>query len=45
MFWKKNEIEFHVKAREYVSVDEILEVVAAIKKAHPNAKISVEVEL
>lgn len=35
-------IEFHIKAQENTSLTVVLYVIAAIKKAHPNAKISIE---
>jgi len=41
----KKELEFIIKADRGTAVKEVLEIVDFIKKAHPNAKIVVEVEV
>lgn len=41
----KKEPEFIIKADRGTAVKEVLEIVDFIKKAHPNAKIVVEVEV
>ena len=43
--FRKNKIEFYIKASTITTTQEILETIESIKKAHPNAKISVEVEV
>ncbi len=43
MFKKKP--EFIIKAERGYTIREVLAIVETIKKAHPNAKISVEVEV
>lgn len=43
MFKKK--VDFFIKANPGTTINEILEMIVMIKKAHPDAKISAEVEV